>query len=107
MEKEIRVHLAKVLKDGGNVILLDEPTNDLDVETLRALEDAIVNFAGCAMVISHDRFFWIEFCTYSSFESDGNIDWFEGNFELYEEDKLKRLGENYMNSSAKHRKFTR
>lgn len=103
-----RVHLAKVLKDGGNVILLDEPTNDLDVETLRALEDAIVNFAGCAMVISHDRFFLDRICTHIlAFESDGNIDWFEGNFELYEEDKIKRLGENYMNSSAKHRKFTR
>ena len=103
-----RVHLAKVLKDGGNVILLDEPTNDLDVETLRALEDAIVNFAGCAMVISHDRFFLDRICTHIlAFESDGNIDWFEGNFELYEEDKIKRLGENYMNSSTKHRKFTR
>ena len=103
-----RVHLAKVLKDGGNVILLDEPTNDLDVETLRALEDAIVNFAGCAMVISHDRFFLDRICTHIlAFESDGNIDWFEGNFELYEEDKIKRLGENYMNNSAKHRKFTR
>ena len=103
-----RVHLAKVLKDGGNVILLDEPTNDLDVETLRALEDAIVNFAGCAMVISHDRFFLDRICTHIlAFESDGNIDWFEGNFELYEEDKIKRLGENYMSSSAKHRKFTR
>ena len=103
-----RVHLAKVLKEGGNVILLDEPTNDLDVETLRALEDAIVNFAGCAMVISHDRFFLDRICTHIlAFESDGNIDWFEGNFELYEEDKIKRLGENYMNSSAKHRKFTR
>ena len=67
-----------------------------------------MNFAGCAMVISHDRFFLDRICTHIlAFESDGNIDWFEGNFELYEEDKIKRLGENYMNSSAKHRKFTR
>lgn len=103
-----RVHLAKVLKDGGNVILLDEPTNDLDVETLRALEDSVVDFAGCAMVISHDRFFLDRICTHIlSFEGDGKIDWYEGNFELYEQEKIKRLGENYLNSSSKYKKFTR
>ena len=103
-----RVHLAKLLKDGGNVLLLDEPTNDLDVETLRALEDSLINFSGCAMVISHDRFFLDRICTHIlSFEGEGNIDWFEGNFELYEEDKIKRLGENYLNNNAKYKKFTR
>ena len=103
-----RVHLAKLLKDGGNVLLLDEPTNDLDVETLRALEDSLINFSGCAMVISHDRFFLDRICTHIlSFEGEGNIDWFEGNFELYEEDKIKRLGENYLNNNTKYKKFTR
>ena len=103
-----RVHLAKLLKDGGNVLLLDEPTNDLDVETLRALEDSLINFSGCAMVISHDRFFLDRICTHIlSFEGEGRIDWFEGNFELYEEDKIKRLGENYLNNNAKYKKFTR
>ena len=103
-----RVHLAKLLKDGGNVLLLDEPTNDLDVETLRALEDSLINFSGCAMVISHDRFFLDRICTHIlSFEGEGNVDWFEGNFELYEEDKIKRLGENYLNNNAKYKKFTR
>ena len=103
-----RVHLAKLLKDGGNVLLLDEPTNDLDVETLRALEDSLINFSGCAMVISHDRFFLDRICTHIlSFEGEGSIDWFEGNFELYEEDKIKRLGENYLNNNAKYKKFTR
>ena len=103
-----RVHLAKLLKDGGNVLLLDEPTNDLDVETLRALEDSLINFSGCAMVISHDRFFLDRICTHMlSFEGEGTIDWFEGNFELYEEDKIKRLGENYLNNNAKYKKFTR
>ena len=103
-----RVHLAKLLKDGGNVLLLDEPTNDLDVETLRALEDSLINFSGCAMVISHDRFFLDRICTHIlSFEGEGTIDWFEGNFELYEEDKIKRLGDNYLNNNAKYKKFTR
>ncbi|MFL2823032.1 MAG: energy-dependent translational throttle protein EttA [Paracoccaceae bacterium] len=103
-----RVHLAKLLKDGGNVLLLDEPTNDLDVETLRALEDSLINFSGCAMVISHDRFFLDRICTHIlSFEGKGTIDWFEGNFELYEEDKIKRLGENYLNNNAKYKKFSR
>jgi sulfate-transporting ATPase len=89
-----RVHLAKMLKDGGNVLLLDEPTNDLDVETLRALEDALENFAGCAVVISHDRFFLDRLATHIlAFEGDGQVEWFEGNFDAYEEDKIRRLGE--------------
>jgi len=89
-----RVHMAKMLKDGGNVLLLDEPTNDLDVETLRALEDAIENFAGCAVVISHDRFFLDRLATHIlAFEGDSHVEWFEGNFEAYEEDKRRRLGD--------------
>ena len=89
-----RVHLAKMLKDGGNVLLLDEPTNDLDVETLRALEDALENFAGCVVVISHDRFFLDRLATHIlAFEGDSRVTWFEGNFEAYEEDKVRRLGE--------------
>ncbi|NUQ17395.1 MAG: energy-dependent translational throttle protein EttA [Sphingomonas sp.] len=89
-----RVHLAKMLKEGGNVLLLDEPTNDLDVETLRALEDALENFAGCAVVISHDRFFLDRLATHIlAFEGDSQVVWFEGNFEAYEEDKVRRLGE--------------
>ena len=89
-----RVHLAKMLKDGGNVLLLDEPTNDLDVETLRALEDALENFAGCAVVISHDRFFLDRLATHIlAFEGDSQVEWFEGNFEAYEQDKIRRLGE--------------
>jgi sulfate-transporting ATPase len=88
-----RVHMAKMLKEGGNVLLLDEPTNDLDVETLRALEDALENFAGCAVVISHDRFFLDRLATHIlAFEGDSHVEWFEGNFESYEEDKLRRLG---------------
>jgi energy-dependent translational throttle protein EttA len=88
-----RVHLAKMLKDGGNVLLLDEPTNDLDVETLRALEDALENFAGCAVVISHDRFFLDRLATHIlAFEGDSQVEWFEGNFEAYEEDKRRRMG---------------
>jgi len=89
-----RVHLAKMLKEGGNVLLLDEPTNDLDVETLRALEDALENFAGCAVVISHDRFFLDRLATHIlAFEGDSHVEWFEGNFESYEEDKRRRLGD--------------
>ena len=89
-----RVHIAKMLKAGGNVLLLDEPTNDLDVETLRALEDAIENFAGCAVVISHDRFFLDRLATHIlAFEGDSHVEWFEGNFEAYEEDKRRRLGD--------------
>ena len=89
-----RVHMAKMLKQGGNVLLLDEPTNDLDVETLRALEDAIENFAGCAVVISHDRFFLDRLATHIlAFEGDSHVEWFEGNFGAYEEDKKRRLGD--------------
>ena len=89
-----RVHLAKMLKSGGNVLLLDEPTNDLDVETLRALEEALLDFAGCALVISHDRWFLDRVATHMlAFEGDGHVEWFEGNFAEYEEDKKKRLGE--------------
>jgi ATP-binding cassette ChvD family protein len=89
-----RVNIAKMLKRGGNVLLLDEPTNDLDVETLGALEEAIENFAGCAVVISHDRFFLDRLATHIlAFEGDAQVEWFEGNFEAYEEDKIRRLGE--------------
>ncbi len=88
-----RVHLAKMLKAEHNVILLDEPTNDLDVDTLRALEDALVEFAGCAVIISHDRWFLDRLATHIlSFEGDSHVEWFEGNFEAYEEDKRRRLG---------------
>jgi sulfate-transporting ATPase len=88
-----RVHLAKMLKAGGNVLLLDEPTNDLDVETLRALEEALENFPGCAVVISHDRFFLDRLATHIlAFEGDSHVEWFEGNFEAYEEDKRRRMG---------------
>ncbi|MEM6593815.1 MAG: energy-dependent translational throttle protein EttA [Pseudomonadota bacterium] len=104
-----RVHMAKLLKSGGNVLLLDEPTNDLDVETLRALEDAIENFAGCAVVISHDRFFLDRLCTHIlAFEGDAHVEWFEGNFEAYEEDKIRRLGPDAVEPKRiKHKKFTR
>jgi ATP-binding cassette ChvD family protein len=89
-----RVHLAKMLKEGGNVLLLDEPTNDLDVETLRALEEALESFAGCAVVISHDRFFLDRLATHIlAFEGDSHVEWFEGNFESYEADKRRRLGD--------------
>ncbi|OYX40757.1 MULTISPECIES: ABC transporter ATP-binding protein [unclassified Sphingomonas] len=89
-----RVHLAKMLKEGGNVLLLDEPTNDLDVETLRALEEALESFAGCAVVISHDRFFLDRLATHIlAFEGNSHVEWFEGNFESYEEDKRRRMGD--------------
>ncbi len=89
-----RVHLAKMLKSGANVLLLDEPTNDLDVETLRALEEALLDFAGCAVIISHDRWFLDRIATHIlAFEGDSHVEWFEGNFADYEEDKKKRLGE--------------
>ncbi|WP_137126511.1 energy-dependent translational throttle protein EttA [Roseomonas sp. HF4] len=89
-----RVHLAKMLKTEHNVLLLDEPTNDLDVETLRALENALMDFAGCAVIISHDRFFLDRLATHIlAFEGDSHVEWFEGNFEAYEEDKRRRLGE--------------
>jgi len=104
-----RVHLAKLLKSGGNVLLLDEPTNDLDVETLRALEDALVDFAGCAVVISHDRFFLDRICTHIlAFEGDSHVEWFEGNFEDYEKDKVRRLGEDaVMPKRIRYKKFQR
>jgi ATPase subunit of ABC transporter with duplicated ATPase domains len=88
-----RVHLAKVLKEGGNVLLLDEPTNDLDIETLRALEEALLSFPGCAVVISHDRWFLDRIATHMlAFEGDSNVVWFEGNYEEYEADLKRRLG---------------
>ncbi|MDB0032877.1 energy-dependent translational throttle protein EttA [Amylibacter sp.] len=104
-----RVHMAKLLREGGNVLLLDEPTNDLDVETLRALEDAIEDFAGCAVIISHDRFFLDRLCTHMlAFEGDSHVEWFEGNFEEYEEDKKRRLGPNALEPTrVKYKKFTR
>ncbi len=104
-----RVHLAKLLKSGGNVLLLDEPTNDLDVETLRALEDALENFAGCAVVISHDRFFLDRLCTHIlAFEGDAHVEWFEGNFADYEEDKKRRLGADAVEPKRiRYKKFTR
>ncbi|MCO6185616.1 energy-dependent translational throttle protein EttA [Rhizobium sp. L1K21] len=93
-----RVHLAKMLKAGGNVILLDEPTNDLDTETLAALEDALENFAGCAVIISHDRMFLDRLATHIlAFEGDSHVEWFEGNFEDYEADKIRRLGPDAVN----------
>ena len=104
-----RVHMARLLKSGGNVLLLDEPTNDLDVETLRALEDALVDFAGCAVVISHDRFFLDRICTHIlAFEGEAHVEWFEGNFEDYEEDKKRRLGADALEPKRiKHKKFMR
>ncbi len=104
-----RVHLAKLLRAGGNVLLLDEPTNDLDVETLRALEDALVDFAGCAVVISHDRFFLDRICTHMlAFEGDAHVEWFEGNFEDYEADKIRRLGPDAVEPKRiKYKKFAR
>ncbi|MEL6999848.1 MAG: energy-dependent translational throttle protein EttA [Pseudomonadota bacterium] len=104
-----RVHMAKLLREGGNVLLLDEPTNDLDVETLRALEDAIETFAGCAVVISHDRFFLDRLCTHIlAFEGEAHVEWFEGNFEDYEADKVRRLGPDALEPKrVKYKKFTR
>mgnify|MGYP001214511812 FL=1 len=104
-----RVHLAKLLREGGNVLLLDEPTNDLDVETLQALEAALDDFAGCAVIISHDRFFLDRLCTHIlAFEGEGHVEWFEGNFEAYEEDKIRRLGPDSVEPKrVKYKKFTR
>jgi len=104
-----RVHMAKLLRSGGNVLLLDEPTNDLDVETLRALEDALLDFAGCAVVISHDRWFLDRICTHIlAFEGDSKVEWFEGNFEAYEEDKVRRLGADSIEPKRiKYKKFAR
>ncbi|MEY3003331.1 MAG: hypothetical protein RLZZ491_507 [Pseudomonadota bacterium] len=104
-----RVHMAKLLKSGGNVLLLDEPTNDLDVETLRALEDALEDFAGCAVIISHDRFFLDRLCTHIlAFEGEAHVEWFEGDFSAYEEDKKRRLGPDALEPKRlKYKKFTR
>ena len=104
-----RVHLAKTLADGGNVILLDEPTNDLDVETLQALESALEDFPGCAVVISHDRWFLDRLATHIlAFEGDSHVEWFEGNFEAYEEDKKRRLGaDSLIPHRIKFQKFSR
>ena len=88
-----RVHLARMLKSGANVLLLDEPTNDLDVDTLRALEEALLEFAGCAVVVSHDRWFLDRIATHIlAFEGNSHVEWFEGNYEAYEADKKRRLG---------------
>ncbi|KPQ05209.1 MAG: ABC transporter ATP-binding protein [Rhodobacteraceae bacterium HLUCCA12] len=104
-----RVHMAKLLREGGNVLLLDEPTNDLDVETLQALEAALEDFAGCAVIISHDRFFLDRLCTHIlAFEGDAHVEWFEGNFEAYEDDKIRRLGPDSVEPKrVKYKKFTR
>ena len=104
-----RVHLARILQQGANVLLLDEPTNDLDVETLRALEEALEDFAGCAVIISHDRFFLDRIATHMlAFEGDGHVEWFEGNFHDYEEDKKRRLGvDEIIPHRMKHKKLTR
>ncbi len=104
-----RVHMAKLLKSGGNVILLDEPTNDLDVETLRALEDALERFSGCAVIISHDRWFLDRLCTHMlAFEGDSHVEWFEGNFQDYEADKIRRLGPDSVEPKRiRYKKFAR
>ncbi len=104
-----RVHMAKLLRSGGNVLLLDEPTNDLDVETLQALESAIEDFAGCAVIISHDRYFLDRLCTHIlAFEGDAHVEWFEGNFEAYEEDKVRRLGPDSIEPKrVKYKRFSR
>jgi ATP-binding cassette ChvD family protein len=104
-----RVHLAKTLTEGGNVILLDEPTNDLDIETLQNLEEALEEFAGCAVIISHDRWFLDRLATHIlAFEGDSHVEWFEGNFEAYEEDKKRRLGsDSLIPHRIKFQKFTR
>jgi ATP-binding cassette ChvD family protein len=104
-----RVHLAKLLKAGSNVLFLDEPTNDLDVETLRALEDALLDYAGCAVIISHDRFFLDRLATHIlAFEGDSHVEWFEGNFEAYEEDKKRRLGiDSTIPRRIQYKKFSR
>ena len=104
-----RVHLAKLLKRGGNVLLLDEPTNDLDVDTLRALEDALLEYSGCVMVISHDRWFLDRIATHIlAFEGDSQVTWFEGNYQQYEADRKKRLGtDELFPRRIKYRKFSR
>ncbi|HET9714958.1 MAG TPA: energy-dependent translational throttle protein EttA [Pseudolabrys sp.] len=104
-----RVHLAKMLRSGANLLLLDEPTNDLDVDTLRALEEALEDFAGCAVIISHDRWFLDRIATHIlSFEGDSHVEWFEGNFQEYEQDKMRRLGtDSVIPHRLKYKKFTR
>ncbi|HZQ13640.1 MAG TPA: energy-dependent translational throttle protein EttA [Pseudolabrys sp.] len=104
-----RVHLAKMLRSGANVLLLDEPTNDLDVDTLRALEEALEDFAGCAVIISHDRWFLDRIATHMlAFEGDSHVEWFEGNFQDYEADKMRRLGtDSIIPHRLKYKKFTR
>jgi ATP-binding cassette ChvD family protein len=104
-----RVHLAKMLKSGANVLLLDEPTNDLDVDTLRALEEALEDFAGCAVIISHDRWFLDRIATHMlAFEGDSHVEWFEGNFQDYEADKMRRLGvDSTVPHRIKYKKFAR
>ena len=104
-----RVHLAKMLKSGANVLLLDEPTNDLDVDTLRALEEALEDFAGCAVIISHDRWFLDRIATHIlAFEGDSHVEWFEGNFQDYEKDKMRRLGQDStIPHRMKYKKLTR
>ncbi|MET0868894.1 MAG: energy-dependent translational throttle protein EttA [Pseudorhodoplanes sp.] len=104
-----RVHLAKMLKSGANLLLLDEPTNDLDVDTLRALEEALEDFAGCAVIISHDRWFLDRIATHMlAFEGDSHVEWFEGNFQEYEADKMRRLGtDSIVPHRLKYKKFTR
>ncbi|MCS3727003.1 energy-dependent translational throttle protein EttA [Bradyrhizobium betae] len=104
-----RVHLAKMLKSGSNVLLLDEPTNDLDVDTLRALEEALEDFAGCAVIISHDRWFLDRIATHIlAFEGDSHVEWFEGNFQDYEKDKMRRLGQDsIIPHRVKYKKLTR
>ena len=101
-----RVHLAKLLKSGGNVLLLDEPTNDLDIETLRALEEAILEYAGCVVVISHDRWFLDRIATHMlAFEGDSHVEWFEGNYADYEEDRKRRLGDDALPQRIKYKKL--
>ena len=104
-----RVHLAKLLRRGSNVLLLDEPTNDLDVDTLRALEEALEDFAGCAVIISHDRWFLDRIATHIlAFEGDSHVEWFEGNFQAYEQDKMRRLGtDSTIPHRIKYKKFSR
>jgi ATPase subunit of ABC transporter with duplicated ATPase domains len=104
-----RVHMARMFKNSGNVLLLDEPTNDLDVDTLRTLEEAILNFAGCAVIISHDRWFLDRIATHIlAFEGDSQVVWFEGNYQEYEADRKRRLGaEAEQPHRIKYRKLTR
>jgi ATPase subunit of ABC transporter with duplicated ATPase domains len=102
-----RVHLAKLLRRGGNLLLLDEPTNDLDVDTLRALEEALTNFGGCAVVITHDRWFLDRIATHIlAFEGDGKVVWHDGNFQSYEELRRQRQGDSGEQQKFRHRKLT-